>query len=99
VNYRRTLLWVWIVGSACWIAWWIWHYTTTCSLDRMSAGRAITCHWESAEPSGVAVVGRTAPALTVLWDMAAMTIGVPACVIIAGLALYWLIERFRGRAR
>jgi hypothetical protein len=65
----------------------------------MSGGRAITCRWETAEPGGISVATRTAPALTVLWDMAARTIGIPACAIVAVLAVYWAIERFRRLAR
>ena len=99
MTYRRILLTVAVVGSACWIAWWIWHYATTCSLVAMDRGKAITCHWESVEPGGTAVVSRTAPALPVLWDMAAHTIGIPGCVIIAGAALCWAIDRLRGRTR
>jgi hypothetical protein len=65
----------------------------------MSGGHAISCRWETAEADGVAVATRTAPALTVLWDMAARTFGVPACVIVVALAVYWVIERFRAQAR
>lgn len=99
MNNRRTLLRVWIVGSACWVAWWVWHYATTCSLIGMAGRRAIACRWETATAGGTSVVSRTAPALPVLWDMAARTIGVPACVIVVGLAVWWVIERFGRRAQ
>jgi hypothetical protein len=99
VNYRRSLLRVWIAGSVCWIAYWIWHYTTTCNLVGMSGGHAISCRWETAEAGGMAVATRTAPALPVLQDMIAKTFGIPACAIVVGLAVYWMMERFRGRTR
>lgn len=95
MNYRRSLLWLWIVGSAGWIAWWIWHYTTTCNLGRIGDGRAITCRWSTLEAGGISVATRTAPALTVLSDMAARTIGIPAYALIAGVALCWAIGRVR----
>ena len=96
---RKGLLRLGVVATACWIAFWTWHYATTCSLVRMGGGRAITCRWETAEPGGIAVATRTAPALSVLWDMAARTIGIPACAIVAALAVYWVVERFRHLAR
>ena len=99
MNYRRSLLRVGIGGTLCWIAFWIWHYATTCSLVGMSGGHAISCRWETAEPGGMAVATRTAPALGVLWDMAARTIGIPGCVAVAGLAVYWVMQRFRSPAR
>jgi hypothetical protein len=95
---RRPLIRLGIVGTACWVAFWVWHYATTCSLVSMAGGRAITCRWETAEAGGVAVATRTAPALTVLWDMAARTIGIPGCIIVAALAVYWVTERFRRAA-
>jgi len=90
---------VWIAGSVCWIAFWIWHYTTTCTVVSMSGGRAITCRWETADSGGMAVATRTAPALPVLWDMAVRTIGIPACAIGAGIAVCWVVERLRRQAR
>ena len=99
MNHRRSLLRVWIAGSVCWIAFWIWHYTTTCNLVRMSGGHAISCRWETSEAGGMAVATRTAPALPVLWDMIARTFGIPAGVIVAGLAIFWVIERFRSQAQ
>lgn len=99
MNYRRIWLTVSITGSVCWIAWWVWHYATTCSLMRMSGGHAITCRWQVMDAGGLAVATRTAPALSVMQDMAVRTLGIPACVIIAGIAAYWLIERFRRRAQ
>jgi hypothetical protein len=98
MNYRRSLLRVWIAGSACWIAYWIWHYATTCRLVTMSGGHAISCRWETTEAGGVAVASRTGPALAVLWDMLARVFGIPACAVVAGLAVYWAIERFRRQA-
>ena len=94
MGYGRRLLLVWSAGSVCWIGYWIWHFTSTCSLLRMGGSRAITCRWESAEPGGMAVMARTAPALPVLWDMASRTVGIPACVLLVGLAVHWAIERF-----
>ena len=99
VNYRRSLLRVWIAGSACWVAYWIWHYTTTCSFVTLSGAHAIFCHWETAVAGGVSVTTRTAPALAVLWEMTVRTFGIPACVIVAGLAVYWVIDRFRNQSR
>jgi hypothetical protein len=97
VSHRRTWLWLAIAGSACWIAGWVWHYATTCAFIGMGGSRAITCRWESATPGGMTVVSKTAPALSVLWDMAARTIGIPACVIVVGLAVWLVIEQFRRR--
>jgi hypothetical protein len=99
VTCRRALLSVGIAGSACWIAWWTWHYATACNLVTMGGGKAIACRWETADAGGMAVATRTAPALTVLWDMAGRTIGIPACVIVAGVAVWWAVERFRGSVR
>ena len=99
VTYRRILLTVAITGSACWIGWFVWHYATTCTLMRMGGSHAITCRWETVDASGPAVASRTAPAMMVLWDMAARTFGIPAGAIIAGFAAYWLIERLRRLAR
>jgi hypothetical protein len=99
VNQRSVLLRVWLGGSLCWVAYWIWHYLHTCTLEKMSNGHAIACRWETAEAGGVAVISRTAPALAVLWDMVARTFGIPACAFVAGLVLYWMFERFRRRAR
>jgi hypothetical protein len=99
MNYRRSLLRVWVAGSLCWIGYWIWHYTSTCSLVTMGGRHAITCRWETAEASGMAVATQTAPALPVLQNMIAMTLGVPGCTIVAGLVFYWVIERFRHQAR
>jgi hypothetical protein len=31
--------------------------------------------------------------------MIAKTFGIPACAIVVGLAVYWMMERFRGRTR
>ena len=98
MSYRRNLLRVANVGSACWVAWWVWHYATTCSLIGMSGSKAITCRWETAAANGVTVVSRTAPALPVLWDMAVRTIGVPACVIVAATAVWWVIQRLNRPA-
>lgn len=94
---RKVLIRVWLAGSVCWIAYWIWHYTTTCNLIAMRDGKAITCRWDSTEAGGMTVVSRTAPALTVLWDMAARTIGIPACVFVVGVAVLWVIEKLRSR--
>ena len=99
VTWRRKLLWIGIVCGACWIAWWTWHYATTCSLIGMSGSRAITCRWESTTAGGMTVVSQTAPALRVLWDMAARAIGIPACVFVAGAAACWVVERLRNPAR
>ncbi len=99
MNHRRSLFRIAAIATVCWVAWWVWHYTTTCSLVRMSSGHAISCRWETSEAGGVAVASRTAPALSVLWDMAARTIGIPALVVVALLAVYWLRELIRWRAR
>jgi hypothetical protein len=98
VTNRRGLIGVALVGTVCWIAYWVWHYTTTCNLIPMGGNKAITCRWDSTEAGGMTVVSRTAPALTVLWDMAARTIGIPACVIVVGIAAWWVIGKFRSRA-
>jgi hypothetical protein len=99
VTWRRTLLRVGLLGSACWIAWWVWHYATTCDLVGMHGARAIACRWESTTADGAAVMTRTAPALSVLGEMAVRTIGVPALVIVAAVVACWVIERFSGLAR
>jgi hypothetical protein len=99
VNRRRSWLGLVVVACVAWIAGWAWHYATTCSLIGMSGHRAITCRWETTGAGGVSVVSRTAPALPVLWDMVARTIGVPAGVIIVGLAVYWVIESLRRRTQ
>lgn len=99
MNRRRSLFRVWIAGSLCWIGYWIWHYASTCHLVTMSGGHAVACQWESAEPGGMAVATRTAPALPVLQSMIATTFGIPLCAIVAGIAVYWVIERLRNQAR
>ena len=97
MNYRSALLKLWIVASIGWIGWWTWHYTTSCDLIKMAAGHAITCRWEAAEPGGLAVVSQTEPALTVVWNMAARTIGIPAIVILVAIVVFLAFDRFRGR--
>jgi hypothetical protein len=97
MSYRRRLIIAAIAGSACWIGYWVWYYSSTCSLITMSGGRAITCRWESAEPGGTTLVSQTAPALPVFWTMVSKTVGVPALVVVAGAVVLVLIERFRGR--
>jgi UDP-N-acetylmuramyl pentapeptide phosphotransferase/UDP-N-acetylglucosamine-1-phosphate transferase len=99
MSYHHALFVAWVAGSICWVGYWIWHYTTTCSLIKMSNGRAITCRWETAETGGTAVVSQTAPAFSVLRDMAAHAIGVPLCLLVGAIAVSWVLDRFRARYR
>ena len=99
VNYRRGLIRVWIAGSACWVAYWAWKYATACGLGKMGGADAITCNWNgSTEASAWAVISETGPTLTMLADMARMTLAPPALTFIGGVVVYWAISGFRSRA-
>ncbi len=102
MNYPRRLLIAWILGSGCWIAYWLWHYGTNCTLDKMGGApggsRAITCHYTRMGEGGWTVVGQTASMSTMLRDMAITTLGTPVWAIAAGLVVYWAIIAFQRRS-
>ena len=99
MRHRSRLLIAWIAGSLCWIGYWCWHDVSTCSLQRMGDGRAITCHWSSVQDGASVVMSRTEPALPALWHMVAQAVVLPLGTLIAGLIVGWVIGTLGRRAR
>lgn len=103
MRYSLKLILVWVLGSACWIAYWAWHYGENCTVGKIGGPsdniRAVTCHWTQMSDSGPTVVGQTAPLRIMAREMAGTALGPPAWALLAGVVLYCAILVLQRRAR
>lgn len=84
MNIERGLFRAWLVGSAGWIAYWVWAKNIACDLGAYSAPWC-TAFWQ-----------RDPLTIEEYAAVAAFIFGIPLATLVAGILVLWIVQGFRA---
>jgi hypothetical protein len=87
LNWKRRLLVAWFVFTACWVLGWGWYYDLP-SCGELHPGETGDIGWHCDSPIDTAYGYEVVPLLI----MAAVIVGVPCAVFVAGAAIRFLLS-------